>query len=42
LERKVYEVLVREPEKKIQLGRRRQRWENVIKIDLRESGWEVE
>jgi hypothetical protein len=41
-ERKVYRVLVRKPEGKRPLGRQRHRWEDGIRIDLREIGWGVE
>jgi hypothetical protein len=34
----MYKVLVRKPEGKRTLGRPRCRWENGIKIDLREIG----
>jgi hypothetical protein len=34
-----YRVLVQKPEGKRQLGRPRHRWEDNIKIDLREIGW---
>jgi hypothetical protein len=37
-ERKVYKVLVRKPEGKRPLGRPRRRWEDWIRIDLREIG----
>jgi hypothetical protein len=37
-ERKVYEVLVGKPEGKILLGRPRRRWEDGIRMDLREIG----
>jgi hypothetical protein len=40
-ERKVYTVLVGKPEGKKPLGRPRRRWENGIRIDLREIGWRV-
>jgi len=33
-------ILVRKPEGKIPLGRRRCRWEDNIKMYLREIGWE--
>jgi hypothetical protein len=36
--RKVYKVLVGRPERKRPLGRPRRRWEDGIRIDLRESG----
>jgi hypothetical protein len=36
--RGVYRVLVGRPEGKIPLGRPRRRWENNIKMDLREIG----
>jgi hypothetical protein len=38
-ERKVYKVLVGKPEGKRSLGRRRRRWEDGIKMDLREIGF---
>jgi hypothetical protein len=38
-ERKVYRVLVGKPEGKRPLGRPRHRWENGIRMDLRETGW---
>jgi hypothetical protein len=34
-------VFVGTPEGKRQLGRPRRRWEDGIKMDLREIGWEV-
>jgi hypothetical protein len=37
---KVYKVLVGKPEGKRPLGRPRRRWEDVIRMDLREIGWE--
>jgi hypothetical protein len=37
-ERKVYKVLVGKPEGKRPLGRPRRRWEDVIRMDLREIG----
>jgi hypothetical protein len=37
-ERKVYKVLVGKPEGKKPLGRPRRRWEDGIRIDLREIG----
>jgi hypothetical protein len=37
-ERKVYRVLVGKPEGKRPLGRPRHRWEDRIRIDLREIG----
>jgi hypothetical protein len=37
--RNVYRVLVRKPEGKRPLERPRRRWEDGIKIDLREIGW---
>jgi len=36
--RGVYRVLVRKPEGKRPLGRPRRRWENNIKMDLRDIG----
>jgi hypothetical protein len=38
-ERKVYRVLVGKPEEKRSLGRPRRRWEDGIRMDLREIGW---
>jgi hypothetical protein len=38
--RGVYRVLVRRPEDKRRLGRPRRRWEDNIKIDLREIGFD--
>jgi hypothetical protein len=35
----VYIVLVGKPGRKKPLGRRRHRWEDNIKMDLRETGW---
>jgi hypothetical protein len=37
-ERKVYKVLVGKPEGKRPLGRPRRRWENGVRMDLREIG----
>jgi hypothetical protein len=37
--RNVYRVLVGKPEGKRPLGRPRRRWEDGIKMDLREIGW---
>jgi hypothetical protein len=37
--RNVYRVLVGKPERKSPLGRPRRRWEDGIKMDLREIGW---
>jgi hypothetical protein len=39
--RSIYKNLVRKPEWNRRLGRSRRRWENNIKMDLREVGWEV-
>jgi len=36
-ERGIYRILVGRPEGKIPLGRPRRRWEDNIKMDLRES-----
>jgi hypothetical protein len=38
-ERKMYIVLMEKPEGKVRLGRPRRRWEDVIRMDLRETGW---
>jgi hypothetical protein len=35
----VYKVLVGKPEGKRPLGRQRHRWEDGIRMDLREIGW---
>jgi hypothetical protein len=40
-DREVYKVMVGKPEGKRSLGRPRRRWEDVIRIDLREIGWRV-
>jgi hypothetical protein len=37
-ERKLYKVLVGKPEGKLPLGRQRRRWEDGIRMDLREIG----
>jgi hypothetical protein len=37
-ERKVYKVLVGKPEERRPLGRPRRRWEDGIRMDLREIG----
>jgi hypothetical protein len=39
-ERKMYMDLVRNPEGRRPLGRRRSRWENGIRMDVREIGCE--
>jgi hypothetical protein len=38
-ERKLYKLLVGKPEGKRPLGRPRCRWEDGIRLDLRETGW---
>jgi hypothetical protein len=38
-ERKVYKVLVGKPKGKRPLGRPNSRWEDGIRMDLREIGW---
>jgi hypothetical protein len=38
-ERKLYKAFVRKPEGKSPHGRPRHRWENGIRMDLRELGW---
>jgi hypothetical protein len=38
-ERKVYKVSVGKPEGKRPLGRPKHRWEDGIRMDLREIGW---
>jgi hypothetical protein len=37
-ERKMYKVLVGKPEGKRPLGRQRHRWEDAVRMDLREIG----
>jgi hypothetical protein len=39
-ERTVYKVLMGKPEREGPLGRPRRRWEDGIRMDLREIGWE--
>jgi hypothetical protein len=39
--RNAYNILVGKPEGKRPGGRRRSRWEDNIRMDLREIGWEV-
>jgi hypothetical protein len=38
-ERNVYKVLIGKPKVKRPLGRPRRRWEDGIRMDLREIGW---
>jgi hypothetical protein len=38
--RNAYRILVRKPGGKNPLGRPRRRWVDIIKIDLREIGWD--
>ena len=38
-ERGVHRMLVGKPERKRSLGRHRRRWEDNIKMDLKEVGW---
>jgi hypothetical protein len=38
--RNAYRILVGKPEEKRPLGRRRRRWVDNIKMDLREIGWD--
>jgi hypothetical protein len=38
-EGKVFKVLVGKPKGQIPLGRPRRRWEDLIRMDLREIGW---
>jgi hypothetical protein len=40
-ERKVYRVLVGKPEGKRPLRRPRHRWGDLIRMDLKETGWIV-
>jgi hypothetical protein len=39
VEREVYKVLVGKPKEKRPLGRPRRRWEDGIRMDVREIGW---
>jgi hypothetical protein len=39
VERNVYKVLMGKPEGRRPLGRPRRRWEDGIRMDLREIGW---
>jgi hypothetical protein len=39
--RAAYKILVGKPEGRRPLGRPRRRWEDNIKMDLREVGWEA-
>jgi hypothetical protein len=41
-ERKVYKILVKKPKGKRPLGRLRRRWEDGIRMSLREIGWGVD
>jgi hypothetical protein len=41
-ERKVYKVLVVKPKGKRPLGNPRRRWEDRMRMDLREIGWGVD
>jgi hypothetical protein len=36
-----YKILVRKPEGKRPLGRPRHKWEDNIRMDFRDIGWEV-
>jgi hypothetical protein len=38
--RGAFRILVRRPEGRLPLGRPRRRWEDNIKMDIREVGWE--
>jgi hypothetical protein len=38
-ERKVVKVLVGKPEGKRPIGRSRRKWEDGIRMDIRETGW---
>jgi hypothetical protein len=39
--RNTYNTLIGKPEGKRPLGKPRRRWEYIIKMDLREIGWEI-
>jgi hypothetical protein len=41
-DRKLYRVLVGKPEGKRPIGRPRRRWEDGIRMDLKEIGWGIE
>jgi hypothetical protein len=38
--RNAYRILVGNPERKRPIGRPRRRWEDNIRVDLREIGWD--
>jgi hypothetical protein len=38
--RNVYRILIRKPEGKRPLGKLRHRWEDYMRVDLKETGWE--
>jgi hypothetical protein len=38
--RNAYKIVVGKPERKRSLGKPRRRWEDNIRMDLREIGWE--
>jgi hypothetical protein len=38
-ERKVYKILVGNPDRKMPLGRPKRRWEDGIRMDVGEIGW---
>jgi hypothetical protein len=40
--RNAYKILVGKPEGRRSLGRRRRRWVDNIKTDLREIGWDID
>jgi hypothetical protein len=40
-ERNMYRVLIGKPAGKRPLGRQKRRWEDGIRMDLRENGWRV-
>jgi hypothetical protein len=39
--RNVHKILVRKPEDKRPSGRPKRRWEDNVRMDLREIGWKV-
>jgi hypothetical protein len=39
-DRKLYKILLGKPEGKTPLRRPRHRWEDGIKMDIRETGWQ--
>jgi hypothetical protein len=40
--RNAYKILVEKPEGKRPLGRPTRRWEDKVKMDLRDTGWDMD